>query len=198
MIRPRKPHVVVIGGPNGAGKSTAAARLLRGPLAVQEFVDADVIARRLPASDPATVAIEAGRVMLRRLNDLARQRVSFAFETTLASRSFAPWLANLRAEGYRTDVLFLWLPSAELAIARVHDRVDGGGHFVPDETVRRRYQRGLNNFFQVYRQVATSWRLYINFNRAGPRLIARGSGEAIHRVRDNALWGLIEGLTHNG
>ena len=196
MIRPRKPHVVVIGGPNGAGKSTAAARLLRGPLAVEEFVDADVIARGLSASAPATVAIEAGRIMLRRLNALAQQRVSFAFETTLASRSYAAWLENLRAQGYQTDVLFLWLPSAELAIARVQDRVQGGGHFVPDDTVRRRYERGLRNFFQVYRHVATSWRLYNNSNRAGPRLIDRGSGKSIHRVRDNALWGLIEGLTY--
>ncbi len=188
----RNSHVVVIGGPNGAGKSTAATHLLRGPLAVEEFVDADVIARELSGSNPDTVAIEAGRIMLRRLDVLAGRRANFAFETTLASRSFAPWLADLRTRGYRVDVLFLWLPRADLAVARVHDRVAGGGHNVPDETVRRRYDRGLRNFLRIYRHVATSWRLYNNSNRVGPRLIARGSGVSVHRIRDRALWDLIE------
>jgi predicted ABC-type ATPase len=191
-------HVVVIGGPNGAGKSNAASRLLRGPLAVQEFVDADVIARGLSAFNPNAVAIESGRVMLRRLAVLAGQGVSFAFETTLSSRSFAPWLVGLRAQGYRVDVLFLWLPRADLAVARVHDRVNSGGHYVPEETVRRRYERGLFNSFRIYRQVTTSWRLYNNSNRAGPMLIARGGGESVHRVRDRALWALIERTAQHG
>src|ERR1044071_7909514 len=95
-----QPTVVILAGPNGAGKSTVAPALLRGALAVHEFVNADVIARGLSAFDPESVAIAAGRIMIARLRELARQRASFAFETTLASRSFAPWLRGLSSDGY--------------------------------------------------------------------------------------------------
>ena len=111
-----KPSVVILAGPNGAGKSTAAPELLQGELSVREFVNADVIARGLSAFDPDGAAIAAGRVMLARLDELAHQRQSFAFETTLASRSFAPWLRDLRASGYAVHLFFLWLSSPELAV----------------------------------------------------------------------------------
>src|SRR5438067_1153061 len=96
----RPPNVVILAGPNGAGKSTAAPALLKGALRVSEFVNADVIARGLSAFEPERAAIAAGRIMLARLDDLAKQRASFAFQTTLASRSFAPWLRRLTASGY--------------------------------------------------------------------------------------------------
>lgn len=153
------PSVVVLGGPNGAGKSTAAPALLQGALAVNEFVNADVIARGLSAFAPESAAIAAGRVMLGRLHELAAQRVTFAFETTLASRSFAPWLRSLRVSGYEVQLVFLWLPSADFAVERVAARVRAGGHNVPAETVRRRYHAGLRNFFSLYEPVASSWRL---------------------------------------
>jgi len=120
-----RPSVVILAGPNGAGKSTAAPELLQEELAVSEFVNADVIARGLSAFDPDRAAMAAGRVMLARLNELARQRESFAFETTLASRSFAPWLRDLRASGYAVHLLFLWLSSPELAVARRPSRSRG-------------------------------------------------------------------------
>jgi len=137
VIEPH-PSIVIVAGPNGAGKSTVAPALLHGTLAVDEFVNADVIASGLSAFDPESAAIAAGRVMLARLHELAEQRESFAFETTLASRTFAPWLRDLRASGYQIHLLFLWLPSAEFALDRVADRVRAGGHNVPAETVRRR------------------------------------------------------------
>lgn len=121
------PSVVVLAGPNGAGKSTAAPALLHGRLAVEQFVNADEIARGLAGFAPETAAIPAGRIMVARLKELARTRANFAFETTLASRSFAPWLASLVAGGYRFHLVFLWLPSADLAVARVADRVRLGG-----------------------------------------------------------------------
>ena len=102
-----------------------------------------MIARGLSAADPDGAAIAAGRVMLMRLRQLAEQRVSFAFETTLATRMFAPSLRDLRASGYAVHFFFLWLPSADFAIERVADRVRAGGHNVPAETVRRRYGAGL-------------------------------------------------------
>jgi predicted ABC-type ATPase len=123
----RIPLVVVIAGPNGAGKSTVAPRLLQEALAVTEFVNADTIASGLSAFRPDSVAIAAGRVMLARLRALAEARADFAFETTLASRSFAPWLARLRASGYRVHLAFLSLPHADLAVARWRSGYAKGG-----------------------------------------------------------------------
>src|SRR4051812_37580642 len=125
------PLVVVVGGPNGAGKSTTAPRLLRGALAVREFVNADAIAQGLSAFRPETVAFAAGRVMLARLRALAAAGDSFAFETTLASRNFAPWLRTLKAQGFKVHVAFLSLPTADLAVARVAERVRQGVTMCP-------------------------------------------------------------------
>jgi predicted ABC-type ATPase len=148
------PKVVLLAGPNGVGKSTSAASLLIGALHVNEFVNADAIAQGLSSFAPEEVAIEAGRVMLHRLEELAAQRVSFAFETTLASRSFAPKLRNLQGNGYEFHLFFLWLPSPEMAIARVADRVRAGGHNVPEPTIRRRYAAGLRNLRTLYLPLA--------------------------------------------
>lgn len=144
-----RPSVVVLAGPNGAGKSTLAGRLLSGVLRVPEFVDADVLTRALPRSEAA--AVTAGRAVLRRLDELAAGRQSFGFETTLASRSFAPRIRRLIVDGYECHLVFLWLPSADLAVAPVADRVRLGGHAVPEETIRRRYRSGLRSFFDLYR-----------------------------------------------
>ncbi|NUQ61859.1 MAG: AAA family ATPase [Pirellulales bacterium] len=111
----------------GSGKSTVAPGLLQKRLAVAEYVNADVIAQGLSGFDPQSVALAAGRIMLNRLKELAEQRVSFAFETTLASRSFVPWLHDLVQSGYRFHLVFLWLASPDLAVARVADRVRMGG-----------------------------------------------------------------------
>jgi predicted ABC-type ATPase len=114
------PQVIIIAGPNGAGKSTLAPFLLRDRLGLPEYVNADTIAQGLSAFQPERVAIEAGRVMLKRLRDLARQQASFAFETTLATRSYAPWLKELCGPGYRVQLLFIWLRSPGLAEEFLH------------------------------------------------------------------------------
>ena len=190
------PKVVVIAGPNGAGKSTSASRILQDALAVQEFVNADVIARGLSAFKPESVALSAGKIMLQRLKELAAERASFAFETTLASRSFAPWLRDLVAEGYLFHLVFVWLPGPELAIARVADRVRSGGHNVPEETIRRRYFAGLRNFFELYQPLATSWQLVNNTDAAIPRLIAEGRGSQAVNVVDESLWKIVQEAGH--
>jgi predicted ABC-type ATPase len=181
---------VVLAGPNGAGKSTSAPLLLRGTLGVSEFVNADVIARGLSGFKPEGAALAAGRVMLARLRELARGRESFAFETTMASRLLARWLAGLIAKGYRFRLVFLWLPSADMALARVAERVRMGGHAVPEETIRRRYDVGLRNFLRLYRPLAESWRVYDN-SKTPARLIALGKGCAVTRVLDRSTWALI-------
>jgi predicted ABC-type ATPase len=184
------PSIVVLGGPNGAGKTTAAPFLMRDALGVREYVNADPIAAGLSAFAPESVAIEAGRVMLARLAELARLRTSFGFETTLASRSFAPWLRLRLAEGYGVHLVFLWLASPELALARVARRVELGGHSVPDDVVQRRYAAGLRNFFGLYRPIMSTWQFYDNSDLPDPRLIATGQGDAA-QVSQPDLWATI-------
>jgi predicted ABC-type ATPase len=126
--------------------------------------------------------------MLRRIRELARQRTNFAFESTLAGRSLAPWLTDLNDSGYRFHLLFLWLPSPELAVARVVHRVRMGGHDVPEETIRRRYHAGLRNFFGLYRALASTWKMYDNSRWMDPRLIATGRGSSAKRILDRRKW----------
>jgi len=122
--------------------------------------------------------------------DLAHQHVSFAFETTLASRSFAPWLRKLRASGYRVHLVFLWLPSVDLALARVADRVRRGGHDVPAETIRRRYKSGLRNLFRLYEPLASTWRVY-DSSAQQPQLVATGLETSAIKVYDEIAWSRV-------
>src|SRR5436309_1193539 len=133
------PIVVMLAGPNGAGKTTASTRLLRAELRVTTFVNADIIAQGLAGRDAEQAAVQAGRIMLERLDELGDEGADFAFETTLASRTFVNRIAKLKDRGYIYCLLYLWLPKPEFSIDRVRDRVRRGGHFVPDETVRRRF-----------------------------------------------------------
>src|SRR4051794_1830916 len=121
------PTVIILAGPNGAGKTTAARTLLAETLHLMTFVNADVIAQGLSGFDPESMAVEAGRIMLQRLHALADRRASFAFETTLAGRSYARWLRSLRGTGYTVHLVYFWLASPDLAVARVAERVRTGG-----------------------------------------------------------------------
>lgn len=181
------PVVIIIGGPNGAGKSTIAPDILNAELGIAEFVNADVIAKGLSAFAPERSAIQAGRIMLHRLDELAAQRANFAFETTLASRSFAPWVGKLVSTGYEFRLVFVSLPDADLSVARVATRVAEGGHDVPEETIRRRFAAGHSNFFKLYRPLATSWRMYDNALRTR-RLVATGSRDQTAVVHERGIW----------
>jgi predicted ABC-type ATPase len=180
--------IVVIAGPNGAGKSTTGPRLLQGALAVSEFVNADTIAQGLSAFRPESVAVAAGRVMLSRLRALAEARADFAFETTLAGRNFARWLDTLRGSGYRVHIAFLSLPSPELAVQRVAERVRLGGHAVPDDVIRRRFTAGLRSFFTLYQPVADTWQMFDNSELGVPRLIASGDAGLTIQILDSNAW----------
>jgi len=102
----------------------------------------------------------AGRIMLERLRDLTAQRTNVAFETTLASRSFAPWIRRLKDSGYSFNLFYFWLPTPEVAIERVRVRKLLGGHSEPEVDIRRRHHRGLQNFFKIYRPLASAWEFY--------------------------------------
>lgn len=188
----QSPNVVVVAGPNGSGKSTAAPALLRDYLGITEFVNADVIAQGLSGFAAENAAMQAGRVMLERLRELARQNADFAFETTLASRTFAPRLEELRDAGYRTHLLFLWLPSPGMAVARVASRVQQGGHNVPDEIVVRRYHAGLRNLFQLYMPIVDAWMMFDNSPRDGYELIASRREGAKITVANETIWKLVQ------
>lgn len=185
MTRRRRPAAVALAGPNGADKSTTGPALLKEALGITELVNADVIAQGLSAFDPEGAAIAAGRVMLARLRALAERRVDFAFETTLAGRTYAHWIPRLQAQGYSFHLIYLWLHDADLAVERVLARVALGGHDVAEDTIRRRYRSGLANFFDP---LAKSWRLYDNSSARKPGLIAEGAGRQTRRIRDRELW----------
>jgi predicted ABC-type ATPase len=158
---------------------------------VNHFVNADVIAQGLSALDPNQAAMAAGRIMMKRLKELAATRDDFAFETTLASRSFAPWLTELKSVGYEVHLVFLWLPSADAAVKRVAERVSLGGHDVPEATIRRRYHNGLRNFFERYQSLANSCQVIDNSVVGKPRLVATGSGMGTDAVKIATVWARI-------
>ncbi len=153
-----------------------------------QFVNADLIAEGLAAFDPAGAALTAGKVMLSRINELANSRATFAFETTLAGRSYARWLLELIKKGYLFHIVFLWLPSPEFAWERVTDRVRRGGHAVPERTVRRRFHAGLANFFSLYQPMSETWRIFDNSGAPLPRLVATGRGRDVTLVEDATIW----------
>jgi predicted ABC-type ATPase len=137
------------------------------------------------------MSVEAGRIVLARLRDLAKRRKSFAFETTLASRFYAPWVKRLRESGYKFHLVFLWLSSVELAIERVDERVRSGGHSIPDEIIRRRYGRGITNFFNLYEPLADTWAAYDNSGPGTPLLVAAGGENIPLRVIRPETWSML-------
>jgi len=191
-----RPTVIVLGGVNGAGKTTASRRLLAEQLAVTTFVNADEIARGLCAFAPETVAISAGRILLQRLKELAAERSGFAFETTLAGRTYVPFLKDLRGAGYAIEIHYFWLRSPDLAVDRVADRVRSGGHNIPEPTIRQRYERSRRNFWDAYRGTADAWYVYDNSD-ALPNLIAAGSGFESPEVGDQDAWNLFRRMVND-
>ena len=185
------PTFILIAGPNGAGKSTSAPALLSNQYEALEFVNADDIAKGLSAFHPEKVAIAAGRILLQRFQELAEANESFAIETTLSGRGYARHITDLKRRGYRFELIFLWLPSVELAVARVAQRVALGGHDIPEDVIRRRYQAGLRNFFNLYRGLADLWRFY-DSSRPHPHLVARGDSLEEFAV-DPEMWHNVRG-----
>lgn len=158
----RQPNLYVVAGPNGAGKSTFARLFLPDYADCREFVNADLIAAGLSPFNPESLALQAGKLMLERIEALSQAGVDFGFETTLAGRRWVPLLRRLRERGYRLHLFFLWIPGPELALTRIEQRVRAGGHFIPEEVVRRRFTRGLRNLFQIYAPIFDAWLILDN------------------------------------
>ena len=162
--------VIIIAGPNGAGKTTFAREFLPNEAACPVFVNADLIAAGLAPFAPETAAVQAGRLMLAELERHFQARKSFAFETTLSGRGYLRHIARWQAAGYRIELIFLRLASADEAVARVAQRVKQGGHDIPETVIRRRFEAGLDNFSRYYAPVANAWALYDN-SREVPQLL---------------------------
>lgn len=176
----------MIGGPNGAGKTTSTFSMLPKLLHCKEYINADAIAAALSPFQPEEYSIQAGRLMLKQLDLLSEQKKDFAFETTMASRSFVPFLKHCKTLGYTFNLLFVYLESVELAKERVKLRVASGGHNIPVDIIKRRYQCGLANFFNLYLPLADDWKFYNNSEK-NPALVADKE-----KIYNHELWGNLQ------
>ncbi|MCE1249797.1 MAG: zeta toxin family protein, partial [Comamonadaceae bacterium] len=158
--------VIIIAGPNGAGKTTFAREFLPHEAACPVFVNADLIAAGLSPFDVEAAALQAGRLMLQELERHFQARRSFAFETTLSGRTWLRHIGRWQAAGYRVELIFLRLKSADEAVARVQQRVLQGGHDIPEAVIRRRFAAGLDNFHRHYAPAVDAWALYDNAGEA--------------------------------
>jgi predicted ABC-type ATPase len=184
-------NFIILGGPNGAGKTTAAEIVVPRKLQIAEFVNADEIARGLSPYNPEGAAFAAGRLMLQRMQTLASEENSFAIETTCSGRGYLKLLRRCRDIGWRITLVFLWLPSPEIAMERVARRVSAGGHAVPPEVIIRRYWAGLRNMRELYLPVVDNAAIFDNSGEM-PILIAERIPDAGLIVHDAARWLLIE------
>ncbi len=155
-------ELYIIGGSNGAGKTTFAKEFLPGYVHCPRFVNPDLIAAGLSPFNPEAVAARAGRLMLEEVGSLIHNGKSFAFESTLSGKTYLHLIKQAKAAGYVIHLFYLWIPDPSLAVARIRDRVDSGGHDVPELDVRRRYERTLRNFFDMYRLYADSVHFFNN------------------------------------
>jgi len=176
MMRSSRNKIVIIAGPNGAGKTVFAREFLPREAGCPDFINVDMIAAGLSPFDPERATIRAGRLMLQEIQRRTGLGESFAFETTLSGRHYARMIPRWRRAGYEVELIFLNLPTADLAVARVSARVAQGGHGVPEPIIRRRFDKGLRNFRNVYRSRISSWALYDNSGPI-PRLVASGDNE---------------------
>jgi predicted ABC-type ATPase len=155
-------NIIIIAGPNGAGKTTFAREFLPQEAGCLTFINADLIAQGLSPFQPEEAAVRAARLMLEMIGECVKREESFAIETTLSGRSYARMIPRWKQAGYQVALFFLQLPSAELAVARVADRVAQGGHHIPESVIRRRFDAGIKNFHQIYIPLVNVWRLYDN------------------------------------
>lgn len=186
-------HLYIIAGCNGAGKTTASKTILPKSLLVKEFVNADEIAKGLSPFNPEGVAIEAGRLMLKRIDELLEANETFSIETTLATKSYVKLVSRAQSKGYIVHLLFFWLDSVELAKKRVAYRVAAGGHNIPSDVIQRRYIAGVRNLFGLFMKLVDIWVLFDNSLNRGERIAFGGRNIAL-KVNDNDKYNTIKSI----
>lgn len=187
------PNIYIIAGPNGAGKTTFAREFLPHFVHCKEFINADLIAGGLAPFSPETAALRAGRLLLDRIQVLARKKADFGFETTLAGVTYLSLFQKLKAQGYQIHLFFLWIPTVELALGRIASRVHRGGHNVPEKDVRRRFKRGLENLSKFYMLLVNSWTIVDNSEKV-PRLIAVQKEGSLQIINHNLYSKIIKNV----
>jgi predicted ABC-type ATPase len=190
------PNLYIISGCNGAGKTTASFTILPEILECKEFVNADSIAAGISPFNPESVAIEAGRIMLKRIDELLNERADFALETTLSTRSYVPFLKKAQLSGYVVTLLYFWLSSPEMAYERVAKRVSEGGHNIPIDVIERRYYRGVKNLIELYIPICDKW-LVMNNVGTTSEPVARKSPELGEIIINNDIWQTILEQSHD-
>jgi predicted ABC-type ATPase len=185
------PNLYIIAGCNGAGKTTASFTVLPEMLNCKEFVNADEIARGLSPFQPEKVPVEAGKIMLRRVDELIKQQVDFAFETTLSTLGLKDIIAKAKENDYSVSLVYIYLNSPELAIERVKKRVAEGGHNIPEETIRRRYNKGIENLFGRYIQLSDFWMIVDN-SESRLMIIAEGKVNKESIIYNMEIWNIIK------
>lgn len=192
------PNLYIIAGCNGAGKTTASFTILPEMLNCKEFVNADGIAAGLSPFNPESVAFEAGRIMLSRIDELMKAGVDFAFETTLATRSYVSLIKKAHDLGYTITLLFFWLHSPDIAKQRVADRVNEGGHDIPSEVIERRYYRGIFNLINLYIPIVNTW-IIVDNRGVIPEVAAQGTQNGENMILISYIWNaLIAQSKENG
>ena len=169
-------NILIIAGPNGAGKTTFATEFLPNEGDCPNFINADLIAAGLNPFQPERSAVRVGRLMLRMMEMYVGRGESFAFETTLSGRSYARLIPRWQAQGYWVRLCFLSLPTADMAVSRVQNRVREGGHNVEEDVVHRRFDAGWRNFQQLYRDIVNEWILF-DSSEESPKIIAEGRND---------------------
>jgi predicted ABC-type ATPase len=186
-------EVLMIGGANGSGKTTIAFKMLSPYFDVYEFVNADEIAKGLNPLKPDTANISAGRVMIKRIENLTDSKKNFAFETTCAGHHHVQTLNRCCEAGYSTHMIFLWLPSIEMAIERVKARILQGGHSIPENTIHRRYQLGLSNAVNLYLPMVNN-AVFMDASSYDPEKIAEKKDDAPIKIYNSGTWSDITGM----
>ncbi len=180
----KEKNLYIIAGCNGAGKTTASFTILPEILDCKEFVNADEIARGLSPFQPEKVSFEAGRIMLKRIDELFSENENFAFETTLATKSYKEKILKDQENGYFVTLLFFWLINTELAKERVKTRVLEGGHHIPDDIIERRYYNGILNLFNIYLPIVDQLLIFDNSEGKHKLIAEKNDGEQISIIRE--------------
>ena len=187
------PRLYIISGCNGAGKTTASYTMLPEMLECSEFVNSDEFAKGLSPFQPEKASIQASRYMITKIRYLLKRQRDFGIETTLATRTILKTVKMAQAAGYTVTLLYFWLNSPELAVERVRARVAAGGHDIPEETIRRRYQVGIDYFFHYYAPICERWILADN-SQIPFRVIAQGAKDEVISINDEKTYSVIRNM----